>query len=330
MFHDLGRVSLKTGECVEIGCVQGPDLAWADRVEKLLGHKGEPWRAQNSQLLRNDVGIEAYFYVLHRAGTPFANIMTVELNGVGILGHVWTNPEERRKGAIAALMARQMEDFRARGGRALFLGTGFNSPPYHIYEGFGFTGIEDHSGVMEYYATSKAAFESWYFADGAAEIEPLHWRHWPASPALFAGDHSGIVRCAPVKLSGRHSTEGYLLGMLRERAHDDPPRAVALRLAETTAVAGLAAWGLDPIWRDACLVDVYCHPRYWNRANDLLDALPLSTCARYIAYADASCPQKEEALLRAGFHVVAHLPRWVAADAANSARVDVSVLERTV
>jgi hypothetical protein len=272
MFHDLGSITLKSGETVSIGCVQGPELEWADRVEKLLGHKGEPWRAQNTQLLRNDVGVEAYFYILHRAGLPFANIMTVELSGVGILGHVWTNPEDRRKGAIASLMEKQMGHFRARGGAALFLGTGFNSPPYRIYESFGFAGIEDRSGVMEYYADSRAAFEARYFAPGPAEIEALHWRHWPSSPALFAGDHPGVVRCAPLRLIGRHSTEGYLLGMLREHSHDEPPRAMALVQQDTTAVLGLATWDLDPLWRDACVVDVYCHPRYWERANDLLDA----------------------------------------------------------
>ncbi|HAA73566.1 TPA: hypothetical protein DCE37_00380 [Candidatus Latescibacteria bacterium] len=40
---------------------------------------------------------------------------------VGLFGHVFTKPEERRKGAANALM----EDFRQRGGKALYLGTGY-------------------------------------------------------------------------------------------------------------------------------------------------------------------------------------------------------------
>jgi len=328
MFHELGSVTLKTGETVEIGCVQGPELAWAERVEKLLGHKNESWRAQNSHLLRNDAGVEAYFYILHRAGLPFANIMTVELNGVGILGHVWTNPDDRRKGAIALLMERQMDHFRARGGRALYLGTGFNGPPYRIYESFGFRGIEDRSGVMEYYATSKMEFEAWYFKREEADIQPLNWRHWPASPALFAGDFPGVVRCAPLKMIGRYSTEGYLLDLLRAQSREEPPRAMALTRPETGAVAGMAVWDLDPLWGDACSVDVYCHPNYWGQANDLLDALCLAPGSRYIAYTDATCPEKRDALIRAGFHVMATLPGWVPRDAANSGRVDVTVMER--
>ncbi|MBI5092206.1 MAG: GNAT family N-acetyltransferase [Candidatus Hydrogenedentes bacterium] len=328
MIHDFGSVTLKSGETVEVGCVQGPELAWAERIEKLLGHKGDVWRAQNSEILRNDVGIEAYFYILHRDGVPFSNIMTVEVNGVGILGHVWTDPEDRRKNATTLLMERQMAHFRERGGKALFLGTGFDSPPYHIYERFGFRGIEDHSGSMDYYASSKSIFEGWYFAPGPAELEPLSWKHWPASPALFLGAFPGVVRSAPMKLIGRRSTEGRLLPLLRELADGKPARAVALRSRETTAVLGMAVWDWDPLWRDACLVDVYCHPDHWSRADELLAALELPQAARYVAYTDPECAMKCELFRRAGFRSVVTLPQWTPGDSANTHRVDVTLLEK--
>jgi hypothetical protein len=39
-------------ERVEAAVVRGPDLDWAGRIEKLLGHKGDPWNWQNTEMLR--------------------------------------------------------------------------------------------------------------------------------------------------------------------------------------------------------------------------------------------------------------------------------------
>ena len=131
MYEALGHVILATGEQVEVGVVVGPDPRWAERLEKLLCHKGEPWNWQNSRVLRTDTGIGSRFYVLHRGGIPFANAMIAELSGVGILAHVWTRPEDRQRGACSALMRALMEDFRSRHGRALFLFTRFGSVAHH-------------------------------------------------------------------------------------------------------------------------------------------------------------------------------------------------------
>ena len=97
MYQELGNIRLKTGEEAVAGVIVGPDLDWAERLERLLAHKGGVWNWQNSQAVRSEVGIEARFYVLHRDGDPFANIASFELAGVGHFGHVWTKPEDRRK-----------------------------------------------------------------------------------------------------------------------------------------------------------------------------------------------------------------------------------------
>lgn len=94
MYQTLGKVTLRSGETVEAGVVAGPDPVWAERLVKLLWHKGDPWNWQNARLLEADQGLDAYFYMLHRDGKPLANIMTVENNGVGHFGHVWTEPAE--------------------------------------------------------------------------------------------------------------------------------------------------------------------------------------------------------------------------------------------
>ena len=136
------------------------------------------------------------FILLHRDGDPFANIMTIEYQGVGLLGHVYTRPEDRRQGAAMQLMACLMEHFRQRGGQALFLGTGYDTPPYHIYRVNGFAGVEPESGYMDYYSTSQDEFDGDYFAQGSTAIEPVGWLHWPVSIPLFLGAFPGVVRGA--------------------------------------------------------------------------------------------------------------------------------------
>ena len=215
MYHQLDRITLKSGEVVQAGVVQGPDLDWAERVETLLSHKGSSWRWGNEQVLRTETGLDVFFYLLHRDGDPFANIMTIEYRGVGLLGHVYTRPEDRRQGAAMQLMACLMGHFRQRGGQALFLGTGYDTPPYHIYRVNGFAGVELESGYMDYYSTSQDEFEGAYFAPGSTAIEPVGWLHWPVSIPLFLGAFPGVVRGAGLGVCGRRSTEGPLLPLCR-------------------------------------------------------------------------------------------------------------------
>jgi GNAT superfamily N-acetyltransferase len=332
MYKELGQVTLKTGEQVDAGVIIGPDLEWAERIEELLAHKGGVWNWQNSQALRSDLGIEARFYVLHREGALFSNISTFEHLGVGHFGHVWTKPKDRRKGASSRLMEIQMGDFTARGGKALFLGTGFDSVPYHMYEKFGFEGIEPQSGYMDWYAESKDAFETAYFAHGEAVIEPLAWIHWPSSAALFLGNFPCVVRCAVAGLIGRVSTEGALLPLLRDeetgRDAGEEPRAVALRTAESSAVVGFAAWNWDQLWPDTFLLDIYCHPHYWDRAGDLLGSLSLPKEHRIIAYSDTNCAHKAEVLSEFGFRQTSTLKRWVSSTGKTPALLNVDVYEK--
>ena len=333
MLVDLCQVVLKNGEEVRAGVVVGPDAAWAEKVEALLEHKGDPWNWQNGVVLRDDVGIDARFFLLHRDGRPFANIMTVERRGVGILGHVWTKPEDRRQGAASALLDLSLSDFSSRRGQALFLGTGFDSPTFHLYARHGFSAIEDKSGTMVYYSESKEEFECSYFKDGPTCIEPLTWQHWPSAPALFLGDFAGVVRCIRLKLFGRASPEEVLLPLLREenerRQKEESSTAMMLVQAETSAVVGFATWGWHPIWPGACTVDVYCHPDFWGEASSLLSSLTLPDADFYLAYGDPGCEQKHEVLGKAGFVQRAHFSKRVPANRARTSYADVIEFQRS-
>ncbi|MBN1674293.1 MAG: hypothetical protein JXR37_24810 [Kiritimatiellae bacterium] len=335
MYSDLATIALKTGETVKLGLVTGPDPEWAERMEELFAHKGEVWTWQISHMLRTELPIETRFYVVHRHGAPFSCVITCEQNGVGNFGHVFTKPEDRKKGAMSQLVKALMTDFRERGGRALCLGTGYQSVPYRIYEGVGFRGIEEESGAMAWHAGSAAEFEAGYFTSAPLELEDADWRHQPNLNSLFLGDFPGVVRCAPLDLVGRGTSKGEFLQVLRtqeqEREKGLPARAKVLRNTETQAVMGLATWRG---WKQkllggtVCLVDVYCHPLAWNRGDELLAALALPEADTYIACSDPGCEAKSAVLRRAGYSMAATFEKRLPANSARSAFVDLIVFEK--
>lgn len=338
MFDDLGQVVLRDGEIAGLGVVRAPDEEWRGRVEHLLGHKGEVWRWQVRQMLAGQPQVlaqaEPFFYVLHRDHAPLANIMTIEARGVGVLGHVFTLHRERGRGAASLLMEALLRHFRERGGQALYLSTGFNSNAFRIYARRGFEPVEPNSGVMSFFSASRSQFESAYFAPGAASVAPLDWAAWASGSALFAGGFAGVVRNVAHRLLGRDLTEQALLYALRDeqQRHErgeqgEEPRVLVLR-KPNAAVVGLASWGPHPMWPGAALLDVYCHPNFWNRAGDLLSALAIPRTQRLIAYADTEDESKARALEAAGFRRVATLPQWVDADSLQTRRHDVAVWSR--
>jgi GNAT superfamily N-acetyltransferase len=270
MVESLGSITLKSGERVAAAAVRGPDAAWRERITRLLGHKGEPWLWQNSELLSRETGIDAWFYVLHRDGVPFAHQMSADLQGVGIFGHVWTEPADRGQGAAGELLRLQLAHFRARGGRALYLSTGYDSAPYHLYQKHGFVGIAAGSGYMTWSHVPLAAFEQDYFAPGPTSLEGIDWPHWPTAPALFTADLPGIVRCAPLNLHGRSSTEEALLPWIQGRTATPHRGQVFVLRKPNGAVVALAAWTLSASNPGTLSVDVFCHPNFGADAENLL------------------------------------------------------------
>jgi Acetyltransferase (GNAT) domain len=331
MMESKPPITLSTGENVEVAVINCPNLMWAERIEKLLAHKGEPWNWQNSQFLRTDVGFETRFYVLHRDGVPFANTLLSEGAGVGIVNHVWTVPEDRQKGASKSLMQIVMKDFKQRQGEMLVLQAGYGEVAYHMYQKFGFESIEPESGYMDWYTKDKTKFLLTYFAASETQFQPLQWKHWLSIQPLLQCEDDCITRVVTLKHIGRRTTEGPFLSLLQEefarRAKGEKPRAYVLENANT-AVVSFAMWSWHPFWPDTCLVDVYCHSGYWSKAKELLGALELPSADRYLAYADVTCEAKQKVLLVAGFERTAVLKNFVAIDWLRSSFVDVVLYEK--
>ncbi len=326
----LGTVTLKSGERVEAAVVRAPDSEWAPKLERFLGHKGQIWQWQNSELLRHDVGIEARFHILHRAGAPLAHILTAELNGVGLFGHVYTDPADRGQGASSALQALLIDDFRRRGGRTLYLHTDHGSQAYRLYQKAGFVDLEPGSGDMRLLNMDAGAFDRAALDAKDAAIAPLDWRHWPTASVLFAGDQPGIVRAAALGLVGRSLTEEHFLPLIqaeRARAADQPPRAVALQSSDG-AFLGFASCLPHPHWPGIDMLDCYCHSAWWKRADELIAALRIDANRRLLAHADAASAEQKQALLAAGFVPVATLPGMASSDVPRRSFGDVRVFRR--
>ncbi len=337
MYVALGTVTLKDGEKVEAGLVDCPDIEWADRVEALLGHKGEVWQWQNRCCARQDLGIDARYYLLHREGVPFANMLTATFKGVGHFGHVFTQPEDRRKGAAHQLMGLLMEDFRKRDGHALFLGTGFDSAAYHIYRRHGFESLEPGSGQMEYYAGGDGeSFREMYFAKGSERSLTLapSWRHWPASEALFTSTFEGVVRCPSLGLLSRASTEGPFLPVLQRAQKASelglPGDMAITERTQTGAVVAVARCSGHPLWPGKLLIDLYGHPGAQQEMIDCLNALQDADGGRRVdqagcvSYSDGN-PARDEALAAVGFRSTAKLDNWLAGPRSAQAPVQVTV-----
>lgn len=332
MMESLGTVALRDDELVEASVVRGPDTKWAPRIGPLLQHKGEPWNWQVAQVLERNLDLESYFYILHRGDAPFANIMTIEAAGLGIFGHVWTNPEDRQKGASSQLMAMQMDHFAVRGGRALFLGTGYDSVAYKMYQRFGFESVEPESGYMTFYTGSEQDFNNELFRTSLVDGEPLAWSHWPMMQPLFMGGWPGAARLIASGLKGRMIAEEEPLVMIQtneqRELRDETPNTLVLRSRASQAIVGVASLNRHPLWPAGCLLDIYCHADFWNSASALVDSLEFSTTAPVMAYADSTCPQKVDLLKQHGFTQQASLPNWIDVDTARTVKADLIVLTR--
>ena len=155
-YRPLGTTTLKDGSVVRVGCVgeTAIDSLWSRRIRELLRPWGHPWTSQIEALLATP-GL-GRFYLLHdptsidsaESAPPFAAITLCEHRDGGTLGNVWTSPARRRNGAMRALLRATLADFRARGGRALILGTSHGSATYRVYEDEGFCPVETGSGYM--------------------------------------------------------------------------------------------------------------------------------------------------------------------------------------
>lgn len=298
MYYKLSDVKLKTGEDMEIGVVIAPDMEYSERISKVLNHKGEPWLSHVNKALSGEIKeLETRFYVGKLDGNIVGNIMTVEYNRTGILGHVFTIPEQRRKHICSLIMEQQMKDFKIRGG-ILLLGTGYNSHPYWIYHSFGFRSIMEESGFMRF--STDEDFESKHFRIGKVKPIDVHWKHWPLMNVLTSVYGIETLRSLTFGIFGIANFEGGFLQFMK-RLESENIKAKLLE-SEHGAVVGCITLDNNHKWtHKTYIIDMFMHNNFIERYIDLLGSLELPE-GKIQCYVDEGSPlEKIDALRQFGF-----------------------------
>ncbi len=305
MIRTLGHARLKGGERLRIAALTAPAGRYAGPIRQFLGHKGQPWMLHVD--LANEGRTDALrttYYVGILGGEIAGNVMIVDDGRVGILGHVFTRPDQRRKGICQHLMAAAMEGFQAAGGAILTLGTGYNSPAYWIYHGFGFRGVQPSSGHMVFRARQDAVAR--YFVPARVRVADAAWEHWPGLSLLFmqpAGDRIRSLACRVIGPVGFE--EGFLLLQgQRERLAGQ----MKVLLTRSGAVVGAAMLQRDPRWPSSVyLLDLFVESGFTGHEGRLLRSLRLPANAKVQAYLDLPSGSRAEALTSAGYRIEATL-----------------------
>jgi GNAT superfamily N-acetyltransferase len=298
VYQRMCDAQVKTGETVEIAVITPVDPTWTGPLQKLLGHKGWEWVWQVGLSLDGKTDdLENRFYVARRGEALVSNISTFEKDGIGLLGHVWTPPEERRKGLSSAILRVLMDDFRARGGRTMLLNTHYDTPPWHIYRNFGFEGYCEGSGCMRY--RIEPNLERKYFARGGSRVVDASWAAWPKLNLLVAEPEEFIKSIAYTKFSMDYVEDAYIY-LMTERANNPKVSVKLLESAGTAAVVGYAWVVPDKRFPDVFLLDLYCHPNHQAGYGPLLAAMQWPA-AKVQCYVEAGRRTKVRALKAAGF-----------------------------
>lgn len=330
MHKDLGTVTLKNGETLQVVRVRVPDDVYGPQIRQLLGHKGDIWRWQVDAGLNQDLPIDHFYYLLMKNNRPISNVTVIEHKGIGTYGHVWTVPEERRKGAADALMERIMADFHKREVRMMTLGTGFDSHPYRLYQKHKFQGTEDLNGTMIYYGTSEAEFwkKSLRGLKNNLEVKTFDWTTFPSATALFCLPGPGRMRAAMNETFGPSTPEGPLLGILKNTLAQPSGPTFAKVLAHRKTGVSVAYAQLAPDMRfnnHAAVLDLWSLPSTWKLAIDLIEAMPLGG-KRVHVYVDAESVAKMKLVRKAGFKREARLRGALMAH--DRSRIDVEIWAR--
>lgn len=311
MYRQLGAGKLSTGENLIIGVVEAPDAAWAERVGRFLVHKGGDWTYHVEQALHGPLDdLQTRFYVGTVGDELVSQVMITGRPPAGILGHVFTAPAWRQRGAYRQVMAAQMADVRALGFEILTLGTGYASHPYAIYHSFGFRPVAPESGKMRWLADPEA--EARFLAPGPAQVRTLGWGDWGALNVVALrplGEREPLPRLPALGIKGQENAEGpFLTFMCRNRQR---PGVTLRALASATgAVVGWCLLTPDRRWfGDAWLFDAATLPAFSSSWPALTADLAWPDAPVY----SITTPDQERAarLTALGFSLQTTLPAWL-------------------
>lgn len=305
MIRSISQAAARDGAAFEIAAIEAPEPAALAELCAFYVHKPEIWHWPIEAPLRGmSDGLGSRFYVARAGGRIVSSLVIHERWGIGLLAHVYTVPDWRGRGVASQTVGAACEDFDSRGGRAIFLGTTYGSSAYRIYCRLGFECLQPESSRMV-----RAPGLDWraeLFAPGEAEVEPLHWGHYPLLNALAATPGSGMRSrlLSETRASDPHGgfERAFLLlypGVLHG------PAGASVLVCPGRCAAGWAT--LAPRYGDGTegwLFDIHVHSNFRDKADELARSLPLGEKKEPIyAYATSELPERPAQLERMGFKV---------------------------
>jgi GNAT superfamily N-acetyltransferase len=307
----LDTVLLKSGEHLDVVKVVCPEPEWAERILPFLSHKGPHWlKPLRVAFAEGLPPLTLNFFEGVIGDVIVGNITTIEhlSRPVAILQHVFTDPAHRRKGVANHLMRALTDDFRARGGRAMYLGTGYDSPPYWIYHSFGFRG-RGETGKMNWFL--EDGFEADYFAEGPTEVRDTCWGDWATLEALHALMQGWYLRSFTMSQYGHGGYESEYPA-LRSALEEGRVLEVKELVKHDGALVGhvyLAKWDA---WKGSPLMlELFMHPNFYADGERLVGALAFPEGLKVCALADETSPEKAAILEACGFEREGLLKRQI-------------------
>jgi len=171
-----------------------------ERLLTLLRHKGSPWVEDIQRRLAGEMpGSRDYFFMACR-GDDAHDWYTVAATDprLGLVGHVYTRSEHRRRGLAARLMQSVMDQFRAAGGQVTQL---FTDRPEAValYERFGFRQVfqtqvlHNRDWSVRYGIDGDAPLEAW-LGSAACTLRDLTAAVLPRYCLLFNLEYETLLK----------------------------------------------------------------------------------------------------------------------------------------
>jgi GNAT superfamily N-acetyltransferase len=267
-------LTLRSGEDARVWKITGPEPAWADRILPFLGHKGADWHWPMRDALASGLPpLTMNFHECTIGDEVVGNMTTLEgLNRpIGLLQHVFTPPEHRQKGIADALMRAMTDDFAARGGRSMYLGTG-NPVAVRLYEKYGFAGVQG-TGFMQWFPDPDLL--TTYFSPGPVSVREINWGDWPLLAALYAIEDGWTLRSLWHGLYGFENYEHPFVDLKKDLRDGRAESALVLAKDDGAVVGHAFLWPRPHFPDGPYMLEFFVHPNFYDQAGLLLSSLEI-------------------------------------------------------
>jgi len=273
---------------IEYALIDAPDPDSIALLSDILKHKGKVWIDHLNNAMIGKYGeLETRFYIAKSEGKIISTIMDTIYSGVGIVSHVYTRPEYRRRGICTKLMQYMMDDFRNRGGYMLVLDTTFEGTAFWIYIKYGFKPLHYGSEYMTYY--NDIADIERHFSYSPVRIIRPEWKHWPLHAVLLSVQEIEDIRSIAYDMYSVSNFESYLCF---KPLWNDNDKQLRFLESESGAIVG-CLYITQKL--DYHILDIFVHPNFVSYYSILFESIGIPD--KTICYVDSKSPNEKHSIL---------------------------------